>query len=469
MVFSSLPFLFLFAPVFFLIYGVCPRRWKNWALFAGSLVFYAVGVWQTPGDLLLMAASWLVTFLVGLHLHPHSTHRRLWLILGLSYHFFWLFLFKYAGFFWDNLSALWGAVSHTAAAGRTWEMTLPLGISFYTFQAASYLIDLYRRDALPEESPLRLALHLFMFPHLTAGPIVRYPDAAPQLRERQTSLAQVDRGLRTFVLGLGYKVLLANRVGALWSDIAAVGYESISTPLAWMGAAAYSLQIYFDFYGYSLMAMGLGEMMGLTIPENFRQPYLALSMTDFWRRWHITLGRWFRDYLYIPLGGNRRGEGRTVRNLLAVWLFTGLWHGASWNFVLWGLLLFVLLNVERAGLRRQLEHFPALGHLYMLFAIPLSWTVFAITDIRELGVYFHRLFPIGTSAAGLFAGDWLEQLQVYGGFLAVGLLFCTDLPRRVWERIRKTPLAVILLLAIFWAAVYCLYRGLNDPFLYFRF
>ena len=469
MVFSSLPFLFLFAPIFFLIYGVCPRRWKNWALFAGSLVFYAVGVWQTPGDLLLMAASWLVTFLVGLHLHPHSTHRRLWLILGLSYHFFWLFLFKYAGFFWDNLSALWGAVSHTAAAGRTWEMTLPLGISFYTFQAASYLIDLYRRDALPEESPLRLALHLFMFPHLTAGPIVRYPDAAPQLRERQTSLAQVDRGLRTFVLGLGYKVLLANRVGALWSDIAAVGYESISTPLAWMGAAAYSLQIYFDFYGYSLMAMGLGEMMGLTIPENFRQPYLALSMTDFWRRWHITLGRWFRDYLYIPLGGNRRGEGRTVRNLLAVWLFTGLWHGASWNFVLWGLLLFVLLNVERAGLRRQLERVPARGHLYMLCAIPLSWTVFAITDIRELGVYFHRLFPIGTSAAGLFAGDWLEQLQVYGGFLAVGLLFCTDLPRRVWERIRKTPLAVILLLAIFWAAVYCLYRGLNDPFLYFRF
>ena len=177
MVFSSLPFLFLFAPVFFLIYGVCPRRWKNWALFAGSLVFYTVGVWQTPGDLLLMAASWLVTFLVGLHLHPHSTHRRLWLVLGLIYHFFWLFLFKYAGFFWDNISTLWGAVSHTAAAGRTWEMTLPLGISFYTFQAASYLIDVYRRDALPEESPLRLALHLFMFPHLYAGPIVRYTEA----------------------------------------------------------------------------------------------------------------------------------------------------------------------------------------------------------------------------------------------------------------------------------------------------
>ena len=468
MVFSSLPFLFVFLPVFFIIYAFLPEKAKNAFLLLGSLAFYAYGAWETPLYLLLLLAAILVNWAVGLRLAPENPRRKLWLILGLIYDFFWLFLFKYAGFFWDNASALAGFFTHHAAS-RAWELILPIGISFYTFQIASYLIDVYRKIVPPERSLIRLGAYLCMFPQLIAGPIVQYNTVAKQLRSRKTSLSQTDQGLRLFTLGLGFKVLLANNVSALWSDISAVGFESISTPLAWMGAAAYSFQLYFDFYGYSLMALGLGRVMGFDLPENFRDPYLSLSMTEFWRRWHITLGAWFREYVYIPLGGNRQGEGTTVRNLLAVWLLTGFWHGASWNFILWGLLLFCLLFIERKGLRRALERRPLFGHLYMIFAIPLSWMLFAIPDFHQLGVYFSRLFPLTGRFSGLMPGDWLEQGKSFGVMLLVCLLFCTPYPKKIWKKTERTPLAALLLLAVFWGAVYCLYRGLNDPFLYFRF
>ena len=468
MVFSSLPFIFVFLPLFFLIYALLPDKARNAFLLLGSLVFYAYGAWETPLYILLLPVTILVNWFIGLRLAAGKPHRKLWLILGLVYDFAWLFLFKYAGFFWDNASALIGRFTHHTAV-RTWELILPIGISFYTFQIASYLIDAYREVVPPERSPIRLGAYLCMFPQLIAGPIVQYNTVAHQLRSRKTSLARVDRGLRLFTLGLGFKVLLANNVGALWSDIAAVGFDSISTPLAWMGAAAYSFQLYFDFYGYSLMAVGLGHVMGFDLPENFRDPYLSLSMTEFWRRWHITLGSWFREYVYIPLGGNRRGEWTTGRNLLIVWLLTGFWHGASWNFILWGMLLFVLLFIERKGLRRALERRPFFGHLYMIFVIPLSWMLFAITDFRQLGIYFGRLFPFTCRFAGLMAGDWIEQGKAFGLMLLICLLFCTPYPKKIWKKIEHTPLAVVLLLAIFWGAIYCLYRGLNDPFLYFRF
>lgn len=468
MVFSSLPFLFVFLPAFFLIYGLAPGRFKNAVLFLGSVVFYAYGALETPLYIALLLVTIWVNWRIGLHLGPEGRYRRLWLVLGLCYDFFWLLLFKYAGFFFDNGAAVWNALTG-AGISRTWSLLLPIGISFYTFQIASYLVDVYWKKVPPERSLIDLGAYLCMFPQLIAGPIVQYTQVARELRSRRTDLARIDRGLRIFVLGLGSKVLLANLTGGLWSDVQAIGLESLSTPLAWMAAAAYSFQLYFDFYGYSLMAVGLGMVMGFDLPQNFRQPYQSVSMTEFWRRWHITLGSWFREYVYIPLGGNRGGGAKTIRNLLVVWLLTGFWHGASWNFLLWGLFLFVVLVIERAGLRAFLEKHRLLGHVYMVLLIPLSWMLFANTEPGRLSTMFTRLFALDGSFSGPFPGDWLQPLRDYGLLLAACLLFCTPLPEKLWRRLERTPLAVVVLLGIFWAAVYCLYKGLNDPFLYFRF
>lgn len=283
-------------------------------------------------------------------------------------------------------------------------------------------------------------------------------------------MVKVESGLKVFALGLAYKVLLANRVGHLWTEVTAIGYESISTPLAWMSIVAYSLQLYFDFYGYSLMAIGLGRMMGFDFPQNFNNPYMAVSMTDFWRCWHMTLGGWFREYVYIPLGGNRGGFAKTVRNMFVVWLLTGLWHGASWNFVLWGLLLFVLLFVEKAGLGKVLERHKALGHIYMILWIPLSWLVFVITDLSQLGIYLQKLFPFfGSTGTVLFQGDYLKYGKTYGIYLVLGILFATGVQEKLLKKNKNRLWVILLLLALFWASVYCMYLGMDDPFLYFRF
>ncbi|MBR6573945.1 MAG: MBOAT family protein [Clostridia bacterium] len=471
MVFSSLPFLFVFLPVFFLAYGFAPRRWKNLILFLGSVGFYTYGALETPHYIALLLLTILVNWGIGKKMAFGRPRRKLWLTVGLVYDFFWLLLFKYAGFFFDNGAALWNLATGDSVS-RSWSLILPIGISFYTFQIVSYLIDVYRETVAPARSFVDLGAYLCMFPQLIAGPIVQYNQVAAELEERSTSLSAIDRGLRTFVLGLGSKVLLANRIGSLWTDVQAAGFDSLSTPVAWMAAAAYSFQLYFDFFGYSLMAVGLGQMMGFDLPENFRDPYQSVSMTEFWRRWHITLGSWFREYVYIPLGGNRGGGAKTVRNLLIVWLLTGFWHGASWNFVLWGLLLFVLLVIERAGLRAFFEKHRWLGHGYMILLIPLSWMLFAITDFSQLGVFFSRLFPLDGQFWGLYAQDWLDYGRTYGWLLALGLLFSTPLPKKLWHKLEKSPLrwlTVPVLLAIFWGAVYCLFKGLNDPFLYFRF
>ncbi|MFW5669665.1 MAG: MBOAT family O-acyltransferase, partial [Acetivibrio ethanolgignens] len=350
------------------------------------------------------------------------------------------------------------------------QLILPIGISFYTFQIASYLIDVYREKIRAEKSVITLGAYLCMFPQLIAGPIVTYSSVAAQLRNRKHTLKKLDDGLRLFTLGLGLKVLLANQIGRLWTDIGAVGYESISTPLAWMGIFAYSLQLYFDFYGYSLMAIGLGKLLGMNLPQNFNYPYMAVSMTDFWRRWHITLGSWFREYIYIPLGGNRQGNLKTIKNLFIVWTFTGIWHGASWNFVLWGILLFVIITLEKYIYGNILQKVPVLGHAYMLFLIPVSWSLFEITDFNQLGIYLGKLFPIlGKQQTPLFAGDYIKYGKMYGIFLILGFIFSTNLPRKLYERWKNKMIASIVLLAIFWASVYCLYMGMDDPFLYFRF
>lgn len=471
MVFSSIAFIMYFMPVFFLVYYILPASYKNAWLFLASLGFYYYGVRGNPGYLLLMIMSVVVNFVAGKLIAAQKTKRarKAWLVVGIVYDLGWLILFKYLGFLIENLNALFGAM-RVKVQLETWNLILPIGISFYTFQIISYLVDVYRRETKAEKSLISLGTYLCMFPQLIAGPIVNYHLIQEQLHKRKHSMEKVESGLKVFALGLAYKVLLANRVGHLWTEVTAIGYESISTPLAWMSIVAYSLQLYFDFYGYSLMAIGLGRMMGFDFPQNFNNPYMAVSMTDFWRRWHMTLGGWFREYVYIPLGGNRGGFAKTVRNMFVVWLLTGLWHGASWNFVLWGLLLFVLLFVEKAGLGKGLERHKALGHIYMILWIPLSWLVFVITDLSQLGIYLQKLFPFfGNAGTVLFQGDYLKYGKTYGVYLVLGILFATGVQEKLLKKNKNRLWVILLLLALFWASVYCMYLGMDDPFLYFRF
>lgn len=471
MVFSSIAFIMYFMPVFFLVYYILPPSYKNAWLFLASLGFYYYGVRGNPGYLLLMIMSVVVNFVAGKLIAAQKTKwaRKAWLVVGIVYDLGWLILFKYLGFLIENLNALFGAM-HVKVQLETWNLILPIGISFYTFQIISYLVDVYRRETKAEKSLISLGTYLCMFPQLIAGPIVNYHLIQEQLHKRKHSMEKVESGLKVFALGLAYKVLLANRVGHLWTEVTAIGYESISTPLAWMSIVAYSLQLYFDFYGYSLMAIGLGRMMGFDFPQNFNNPYMAVSMTDFWRRWHMTLGGWFREYVYIPLGGNRGGFAKTVRNMFVVWLLTGLWHGASWNFVLWGLLLFVLLFVEKAGLGKVLERHKALGHIYMILWIPLSWLVFVITDLSQLGIYLQKLFTFfGNAGTVLFQGDYLKYGKTYGIYLVLGILFATGVQEKLLKKNKNRLWVILLLLALFWASVYCMYLGMDDPFLYFRF
>ncbi|MGL6219723.1 MAG: MBOAT family O-acyltransferase [Lacrimispora sphenoides] len=473
MIFSSLEFIFQFLPIFLLLYSVCPDRAKNFCLLAGSLFFYFYGVAKHPAYMVLLLLSVCVNYWVGRKMKRYKSRlrRRKWFRLGIAYNLFWLLLFKYSGFLIEQISLLLQNGGLEKAAVPVLHLAFPLGISFYTFQAISYLADVYRKDVAPEKSFLDFARYMTMFPQLISGPIVTYTSLRELIKKRVHTMEQVEAGLREFTIGLGLKVLLSNQIGGLWSQIGAVGYESISTPLAWMGLAAFSLRLYFDFYGYSLMARGLGMMLGFPLPDNFNHPYMALTMTDFWRRWHMTLGGWFRNYVYIPLGGNREGFLKTFRNMLVVWLLTGLWHGTSPNFLLWGFVLFALISLEKLGLGKLLERWRVVGHVYMLFAIPLTWMLFAITDFSQLGIYIQRLFPF-LSPIGkytYFAGDFLKYGRSYGLSLCAGLIFMTGLPRRLYDRKRESLCSAIALLIIFWLCVYCMKMGANDPFMYFNF
>lgn len=468
MVFSSFTFIIYFLPIFLFFYFFVPGFCENAVIFIGSLIFYYYGVKDNPEYLLLMVLSVVVNYVIARMMVQTQKNgaRKVWLGVGLSYNFGCLFIFKYLDFILENLNLLNSKLGNGIQIGLT-NLILPIGISFYTFQISSYLIDVYRKEVKAETSLLKLGTYLCMFPQLIAGPIVTYSHVHRQLGSRTASWKNVEEGMREFTIGLASKVLLANRVGGLWNQVTSIGFESISTPLAWLGIAAYSFQIYFDFYGYSLMAKGLGRIMGFTFPDNFRQPYLAKTMTDFWRRWHITLGSWFREYIYIPLGGNKK---HTYINLLIVWLLTGLWHGASWNFLLWGLVCFVLIALEKAGLGKILERYPLLGHGYMLMVIPLFWLIFAITDMGQLGLYFTRLFPfLGDTAQAVFAGDYLKYLQKYAVPLLASLLFCIPFFGKLYRRKKNSFFMTLILVILFWLCMYSMYKGLDDPFLYYQF
>ena len=461
MSFSDLTFLFYFLPLFFAVYYLVPFRCKNAVLALGSAACYLLGAGMRDA-LLLSAVLLLHYFLARLMVGRSPRMRKGLLAAALSADLFCLVYFKYAAFFLEN----WGKL--TGQSFPLVKLILPLGVSFYLFQSAGYLIDVCR-GAAAEKNLVDYAAFTIAFPQLTMGPILRYDEWRGALKERTLSREDAFLGFELFAVGLCFKVLLADQLAPLWASLERIGYGYLSTPLAWLGAASYSLQLYFDFSGYSLMAMGLGQMLGLPVPRNFDLPYTARSVSEFYRRWHITLGTWFRDYLYIPLGGSRNGKRRLLLSLFVVWTLTGLWHGAAWNFVLWGLVLFVFIALEKFCIGGFLERHRFLSRLYFLFLIPQTWVVFRISDLGELGDYFSRLYPFLSSGESVFAGDLLRQLESYWWLFALGILLATPWPRRFYEKYRATPLVWLPLFAVFWLCLYLIATGTGNPFLYARF
>lgn len=464
MVFSGLEFIFRFLPIFFLAYFATPSRYRNYVLVVGSLVFYAVG---EPIYVFLMIASILINYFLALKISDSLGKRGavFFLTLAVGIDLGVLFFFKYLNFFMENICRLVGAEALEI------DLVLPLGISFYTFQIMSYIIDVYRKKYNACRNVIEVAAYISMFPQLIAGPIVSFDEVRPQLKSRRVRFADIEWGMMLFVIGLVYKVMLANRIASLWNDVMVAGVMGIDTAAAWLGAWGYTMQIYFDFFGYSLMAMGLGYMLGFRFPENFSNPYCAVSVTEFWRRWHITLGRWFREYVYIPLGGSKRGRARMVLNIFIVWLLTGLWHGAAWNFIIWGMFFFVLIVSEKLFYLDFLKKHRIVGHIYMLLIIPVSWVIFNITDLGELKLYLHRMFGGAASLGGSIGGadKFMSLLGSYWWLLLICVICSTPLPMKLIRKYRRNVLLKLMLVVLFWLCVYQITIQKSNPFLYFRF
>ena len=472
MIFSSIIFLLHFLPVTLALYYLAPPRLKNTVLFLCSLLFYC---WGEVRFFPVMLALILINYLCGLGMgrfDQNKTARRVLLVVALVGSLGMLFYFKYANFVLESINALLG----TSFAPIQGISVLPLGISFYTFQTLSYSIDVYRREVDTEHNIIDFGAYVVMFPQLIAGPIVKYRDVSAQLHvyKNRYNLAQIEEGMILFIFGLAKKVLLADAIGALWTDLIGVaddpavtfvGLANASTPLVWLGILAYSFQLYFDFSGYSMMAIGMGKMLGFDFPQNFNFPYISRSITEFWRRWHMTLSGWFREYVYIPLGGNRKGLKRQILNLFIVELLTGIWHGANWNFICWGLYYFVLLAVEKLFLLKHLEKGRVWPHIYTLFLVVVGWAMFVGNDPGvEFGLLFQKLFiPSGGVSPVYF-------LRNYGVLLAVSMLCCTPLVAKLWDWLRRrtwTRLATVGLLLVVTTAY--VVGNTNSPFLYFNF
>jgi len=445
MSFHSYSFLFLFFPVFFLLYRRIDVRLCAPLLCAGSLAFYAVGVWKTPWQMIPLAVITLLCVL-GCALFRKRSRRT------------------------KGLLALWIALTAAPLAcvklsglmpGRT--LPLPLGLSFYTFQSIALLVYAWRGGAI---TPIDAAAGVLLFPKLISGPIAEPEELLEAVEAPKRNKTRLDAGLEEFIWGLACKVVVADHLAGILGQIRVRGVENVSVALAWLGVLGYTLQLYFDFWGYSRMAVGLGKMLGMRLPKNFYHPYCAASVAEFWRRWHITLGRWFRTYVYIPLGGSRNGFGRMVLSTFAVWLLTGVWHGAGWNYVLWGMMMFLLIMGERLFYGEALQRLPVLGHVYLPLVIALSWVFFMTATPAGAAAYFARLFGCG---AAVGSADALKVLRSCWPYLALGLVGSTPLPSRLWAKIRGSGFAWALLFCLFWVCMYFLATAASDPFLYFSF
>ena len=466
MVFSSTIFLCVYLPLVLLGYYICPKKGRNLFLLIASLVFYA---WGEPKYVFLMIFSILVNYIFGRLMDKNRGRQKrmkLLLVLSVVIDIGLLSVFKYTDFIITNVNAIFGSSFDLL------KIALPIGISFYTFQAMSYTIDVYRNDVRVQKNLIDFGMYITMFPQLIAGPIVRYADVQDQLAERSVTTADFSEGIMRFVVGLGKKVLLANQMGAVWSEIYALGGD-VSALMAWTGAIAYTFQIYFDFSGYSDMAIGLGRMFGFKFPENFRYPYQSVSITDFWRRWHITLSTWFKEYLYIPLGGNRYGLARQALNLLIVWSLTGFWHGAGWNFVMWGLYYFVILFIEKLFLLKALDKLPKLfRHVYALLLIIIGWVIFASDDVSVLLPFLGSMF----GANGAIGGMDVYTLLTKAALLVICCIASTELPKRLFlsatgamnEKAAFT-IKSVMTIALLALSMILLIGDSYNPFLYFRF
>ena len=464
MVFSSPEFLFLFLPAILLAYFTAPVRFRNPVLLAGSLFFYA---WGEPVYIVLMLVSITVNYALAIAIDRYrgTPRSRVALIAAVAVSLGLLGYFKYAGLLVDTVNAILGT-SFTSP-----NLALPIGISFYTFQIISYTIDVYRGDVPAQRSWVTVAMYISLFPQLIAGPIVRYKTIAAELVQRNHTLQRFTEGAGRFTIGLAKKVIIANNIGLIWKDTLQSSEPSVL--LAWLGLVAFALQIYFDFSGYSDMAIGLGRMLGFTFPENFNYPYISQTVTEFWRRWHMSLGQWFRDYVYIPMGGNRVPYLSWVRNVLVVWFLTGLWHGAAWNFAIWGLYFGVLMIIEKAFLHDLLYRLPRVfRHAYLIFAILVSWTLFELGSVDQIGEYLGTMFGL----AGVpFVND--ESAYVLRSNLVlfvVAIAASVPLLREIQDRIPDRPIIRVAVVPAIQATLLVVsYAYLLDstfnPFLYFRF
>lgn len=470
MLFSSITFLFVFLPVTLVVYFLVPVKFKNIVMLIASLFFYA---WGEPVYIVLMVLSIIFNYICGLDIDKKQddpAKAKNSLIFTVVVNLLLLGFFKYYGFMMDSINSLFSI--HIPYR----ELSLPIGISFYTFQALSYIVDVYRKEVKPQENMLNFALYISMFPQLIAGPIVRYVDIERQLKQRSITLDKFGHGAMYFIRGLGKKVILANTIGAVFDQISALKFGTFSVLTAWVGCISFAFQIYFDFSGYSDMAIGLGKMFGFEFRENFQYPYVSTSITEFWRRWHISLSTWFKEYVYIPLGGNRCSVSRNIMNLLIVWTLTGMWHGAAWNFLFWGLYYGIILVLEKYVWGNVLSRLPKIvQHIYALLLIMVGWVFFFSPNMGYAVKYLGTMFGIGVSAFAdkqtifLLAGHWLFYLLAVLGSSTIGFF----LMRRIisaFRSVRTRKIAAgVVYIGIFFVAVAYLVTESFNPFLYFRF
>ena len=455
MVFSSIMFIFRFLPIMFIIYYLTPNKFKNLSLLILSLVFYS---WGEPKYFIIMLLSIGVDYSISIFIEKYREKKiitKVLLFCSLIFNLGMLILFKYLNFFIENINLVLGTSLSLIY------LTLPLGISFYTFQTMSYTIDVYRGKIKAERNIINFGAYVCLFPQLIAGPIVKYSEIKNELKNRKIKVNQVEEGITEFIIGMGKKVLIANNIGLLWNEIQELGISCVSTPLLWLGVIAFSFQIYFDFSGYSSMAIGLGKMLGFDFPENFNFPYISRSITEFWRRWHITLGSWFKEYVYIPMGGNRLGKNRTILNLFIVWFLTGFWHGAKYNFIIWGLYFFFLIVIEKVFLMNYLNKYKILSHIYAIVFIVFGWALFSFEDLLSIKYLFRMNFSL----------DFIYYLRNYFLVILLAILGSTKLINNIYERFIKKnkSLECLVLMMVFILSVAYLVDSTYNPFLYFRF
>ena len=466
MVFSSVVFLYIFLPIMLLLYFIVPKKFKNAIMILASLIFF---VWGEIRYILIMLLLAIMDFFCGKKITQYNDNKKkklFYLLINVTVNLSILFFFKYADFIIKNINTIIGLNIPLL------NIPLPIGVSFNTFQSLSYIIDVYRGNVKSEKSFYNYLTYTTLFPQIIAGPIVRYETVDEELETKNISLDNFSLGMKRFIIGLGKKVLIANNVGVLWNVIETGSYSELTMSFAWLGMVAFALQIYFDFSGYSDMAIGLAKIFGMDFDENFNYPYISKSITEFWRRWHITLGSWFRDYIYIPLGGNRKGFAKQIRNILIVWFLTGAWHGASWNFILWGVYFGVILILEKLFILKILDKSPKIiSHIYCIILVLVSWSIFAFEDLSKVINYIKAMF-INNS---IYNNETIYYFRNYIFIIIIGVICSVPLWKNIKERIDKKNsktlefITTLGYVAIFILSTASLVTDTFNPFLYFRF